>query len=106
MPLASAVGLEETGRREIYTVVVAGTGNHSGGGTEAAGSAATGLAAFRVDDFLSELDAYINPLLPPMSRLKGVSGITVMGDGRPVFLLDLPYLIARARGARGAGKKP
>lgn len=106
MPLASAVGLEETGRREIYTVVVAGTGNHSGGGTETAGGAAAGLAAFRVDDFLSEFDAYINPLLPPMSRLKGVSGITVMGDGRPVFLLDLPYLIARARGARGAGKKP
>ncbi len=98
MPLASAVGLEETGRREIYTVVVAGAGNHLGAGAEPAAR----LAAFRVDDFLSEFDAYINPLLPPMSRLKGVSGITVMGDGRPVFLLDMPYLIARAWGARGA----
>ncbi|MBI5237365.1 MAG: Hpt domain-containing protein [Deltaproteobacteria bacterium] len=106
IPLASAVGLKEIGRREIYTVVVAEAGNHSGGGTETAGNAAAGLAAFRVDDFVSEFDAYINPLLPPMSRLKGVSGITVMGDGRPVFLLDLPYLIAKAREMTGGGKKP
>ncbi|MBI2412977.1 MAG: chemotaxis protein CheW [Deltaproteobacteria bacterium] len=55
-----------------------------------------GFIGFKVDDFGVELDAYIKPLLPPMSRLWGVSGITIMGDGRPVFLLDIPQILSRA----------
>ncbi|MBI4948986.1 MAG: chemotaxis protein CheW [Deltaproteobacteria bacterium] len=55
-----------------------------------------GFVGFMVDDFGVELDAYIKPLLPPMSRLWGVAGITIMGDGRPVFLLDIPQILSRA----------
>lgn len=55
-----------------------------------------GFIGLKVDDFGVELDAYIKPLLPPMSRLWGVSGITIMGDGRPVFLLDIPQILSRA----------
>lgn len=50
------------------------------------------LVGIHVDDFGDEIDAYIKPLLPPMSKLKGASGITIMGDGRPVFLLDIPQI--------------
>lgn len=55
-----------------------------------------GSVGLVVDNFGDEIDAYIKPLLPPISKLGGVSGITIMGDGRPVFLLDIPYIISRA----------
>lgn len=54
------------------------------------------LAAFRVDGFGAEIDAYVKPLLPPISRLWGASGMTMMVDGSPVFLLDVQQLISRA----------
>jgi len=53
-------------------------------------------AGLVVDDFGDEIDAYVKPLVPPMSRLSGASGITVLGDGRPVFLLDIPQIILKA----------
>ncbi|HXI09288.1 MAG TPA: chemotaxis protein CheW, partial [Thermodesulfobacteriota bacterium] len=56
------------------------------------------LAGIIVDDFGDEIDAYVKPLLPPISRLAGVSGITIMGDGRPVFLLDLRHIVSKALG--------
>jgi two-component system chemotaxis sensor kinase CheA len=46
-----------------------------------------------VDDFEGEIDAYIKPLSQPMTRMTGVIGVTVLGDGRPVFLLDPAALI-------------
>lgn len=49
-----------------------------------------------VDDFGSEVDAYIKPLLPPISKVWGVSGITIMSDGRPVFLLDSQQIFGKA----------
>ena len=57
---------------------------------------AQALAGLVVDDFGDEIDAYVKPLLPPMSKLRGASGITVLGDGRPVFLLDIPQIILKA----------
>ncbi len=54
------------------------------------------LVGIKVDGFGDEIDAYIKPLLPPISKLWGVSGITIMSDGRPVFLLDLNQIISKA----------
>lgn len=50
---------------------------------------------FEFDSFGLEINAYIKPLMPPISRLWGVSGITIMGDGRPVFLIDVAQILAR-----------
>lgn len=47
-----------------------------------------GVSGMIVDDFEGEIDAYIKPLSQPMARMNGVIGVTVLGDGRPVFLLD------------------
>jgi len=58
----------------------------------------TGHAGVVVDGYGLEIDAYVRPLTPPLSRLWGVSGITIMGDGRPVFLVDLAQVISRAPG--------
>ena len=46
------------------------------------------ISGIIVDDFEGEIDAYIKPLAQPMTRMRGVIGVTVLGDGRPVFLLD------------------
>ena len=46
-----------------------------------------------VDGTGEELEAYIKPLPSPLSRMRGVSGVTILGNGRPVFLIDLPSLL-------------
>lgn len=46
------------------------------------------ISGIIVDNFEGEIDAYIKPLAQPMTRMRGVIGVTVLGDGRPVFLLD------------------
>lgn len=46
-----------------------------------------------VDDFKGEVDAYIKPLSHPLTRMHGVIGVTVLGDGRPVFLIDPAVLV-------------
>ncbi|MBI5874861.1 MAG: chemotaxis protein CheA [Deltaproteobacteria bacterium] len=51
------------------------------------------ISGIIVDDFEGEIDAYIKPLSQPMARMKAVIGVTVLGDGRPVFLLDPAALI-------------
>lgn len=52
------------------------------------------ISGIIVDDFEGEIDAYIKPLSQPMARMKGVIGVTVLGDGRPVFLIDPAALIS------------
>lgn len=49
-----------------------------------------------VDDLEGEMDAYIKPLPHPINRIKGLSGFTTLGDGRPVFLLDVAGLLEGA----------
>lgn len=61
-----------------------------------ASTGAKTLAGLVVDDFSDEIDAYVKPLLPPISKLRGASGITILGDGRPVFLLDIPQIVQKA----------
>lgn len=51
------------------------------------------ISGIIVDDFEGEIDAYIKPLSQPITRMKGVIGVTVLGDGRPVFLLDPAALV-------------
>ena len=50
------------------------------------------LATIEVDNLVDEIDAYIRPLMPPLSKLSCASGFTILGDGRPVFLLDVPQV--------------
>lgn len=85
IPLGRLMGMDEGPERATYTLVIVESG--AGGSKD--------LIAFKVDDFGAEMNAYIKPLLPPISRLWGISGIAIMGDGRPVFLLDLQQIIAR-----------
>ena len=89
VPLGRLMGMDEGTERAAYTLIIVDSGEGADGAKD--------LIAFKVDDFGAEMNAYIKPLLPPISRLWGISGIAIMGDGRPVFLLDLQQIIARAK---------
>lgn len=93
LPLGVALGVPEEADRQAYTVVVV-EDPRSGMIDPANDSAHKKFVGIRVDDFGEEIDAYIKPLLPPMSKLRGVSGITITGDGRPVFLVDIANIIS------------
>jgi len=53
----------------------------------------SGVVALAVDRFLTEADLFIKPLRGPLRALQGLSGYSVLGDGRLVFLLDPPTLL-------------
>jgi two-component system chemotaxis sensor kinase CheA len=56
-----------------------------------ADGARIGLA---VDALLGEEEAVLKPLAGPMERVGGLSAVTVLGNGRPVFVLDVQRLVA------------
>ncbi len=87
--LAAALGIKDEPRGK-KTLIVLDARSTLGASPEKS------LAGLVVDDFSDEMDAYVKPLLPPISKLRGASGITVLGDGRPVFLLDVPQIISKA----------
>jgi two-component system, chemotaxis family, sensor kinase CheA len=51
--------------------------------------ARVGLA---VDALLTQEDAVLKPLARPLDRVSGLSAVTVLGNGRPVFILDVARL--------------
>lgn len=48
-----------------------------------------------IDEFLEEAEIIIKPLPHQFSRVKGISGVTVLGDGRVALILD-PKVILQA----------
>ena len=52
--------------------------------------------ALRVEALGGQQELYIKPLREPFAALPLLSGFTVIGDGRPVFLVDLNRLWERA----------
>jgi two-component system chemotaxis sensor kinase CheA len=54
------------------------------------GESAAGLA---VDRLLGTYEVVVKPLGPPLKRVRGLAGVTVMRGGRTVLLLDLAALI-------------
>jgi len=63
-------------------------------------AAPRGHIGILVDDFGMEMDAYVKTLTAPLMKIWGVSGVTVMGDGRPVFILDIAQIISDYEAAR------
>lgn len=91
LPLGRTLGIHDAKERDYYSLIIVrgqSVADDSGSSDDS--------VAIRVDKFGDEIDAYIRPLQPPISSLWGVSGISVMGDGRPVFLLDLTQITSKA----------
>jgi two-component system chemotaxis sensor kinase CheA len=76
--LAGLLGLPRGAQGGVRQVVV----------TDGEG-ARVGLA---VDALLGQEDAVLKPLTRPLSLVSGLSAVTVLGNGRPVFILDVPRL--------------
>ncbi|MGE6760058.1 chemotaxis protein CheA [Corallococcus interemptor] len=57
------------------------------------GDAGTGKVALAVDRLLGQEEVVLKPLSRPLDLLPGLSGVTILGSGRPVFILDVPRLL-------------
>ena len=53
----------------------------------------TGRVGLAVDQLLGQEEAVLKPLHGPLSLVPGLSAVTVLGNGRPVFVLDVPRLV-------------
>ena len=48
--------------------------------------------ALRVERFSAQQEIYVKPVPPLFAGVRGLAGLTVLGNGCPVFLLDLNQL--------------
>jgi two-component system chemotaxis sensor kinase CheA len=53
-----------------------------------------GRVGLAVDQLLGQEEAVLRPLHQPLSLVPGLSAVTVLGSGRPVFILDVARLLA------------
>lgn len=53
--------------------------------------------AFAVDSILDEQEVLVKPLCKPLSRVRNISGVTVLGSGRVVPILHVGDLLKSAR---------
>jgi two-component system chemotaxis sensor kinase CheA len=53
----------------------------------------TGKVAFAVDRLLAQEEAVLKALASPLDLVSGLSGVTILGSGRPIFILDAPRLL-------------
>jgi two-component system, chemotaxis family, sensor kinase CheA len=77
--LAALLGFGSSGRDERAVVVAEG---------------ADGRIGLAVDGLLGQHEAVLKPLGPPLQSVSGLSAVTVLGTGRPVFILDVTRLLA------------
>lgn len=54
----------------------------------------SGRVALAVDRLLGQEEVVLKPLSRPLDLLPGLSGVTILGSGRPVFILDVPRLLS------------
>jgi len=53
-----------------------------------------GPVALAVEALLGQEEAVVKALSRPLDQLPGLAGVTILGSGRPVFILDVPRLLA------------
>lgn len=53
-----------------------------------------GRVALEVDRLLGQEEVVLKALSRPLDLIPGLSGVTILGSGRPVFILDVPRLLA------------
>ncbi len=53
-----------------------------------------GKVALAVDRLLGQEEVVLKALARPLDLVPGLSGVTILGTGRPVFILDVPRLLA------------
>jgi two-component system chemotaxis sensor kinase CheA len=56
-----------------------------------------GQAALAVDAVMGQQDVFVKPLSFPLDHIPGLSGVTILGNGQVVFLLDPSMLLLSCR---------
>jgi two-component system chemotaxis sensor kinase CheA len=77
--LGRLVGLPEEAQGVRPFVVVEGEGQR---------------AAVGVDRLIGQEEVVLRPLGPPLEKIRGLTGTAILGSGRPIFVLDVPRLVA------------
>jgi chemosensory pili system protein ChpA (sensor histidine kinase/response regulator) len=93
--LAAYVGMEGSPLPEqdvTIPVVLVRAGEHS-----------TGLVA---DELIGSREIVVKPVGPQISSIRGISGATILGDGRVVIILDIGALVRAGWRGRGAPTVP
>ena len=62
--------------------------------------------ALGVDRLVGQEEVVVKPLFPPLDRVRGLAGTTVLGNGRPLLVLDPRGLSEMAGVPRGPGHVP
>ncbi len=94
-PLAIYVGMEPSplpDKDVMVPVVMVRAGEHS-----------TGLV---VDELLGSREIVVKPVGPQISGIRGISGATLLSDGRIVMILDISALVRAEWRGRGAPTVP
>jgi two-component system chemotaxis sensor kinase CheA len=78
--LATLLGFPEDAARPVRPFVVM--------------EADRGPVALAVDGLVGQEEAVVKALSRPLDQLPGLAGVTILGSGRPVFILDVPRLLA------------
>ncbi len=52
-----------------------------------------GPVALAVDGLVGQEEVVLKALSRPLDQLPGLAGVTILGSGRPVFILDVPRLL-------------
>jgi two-component system chemotaxis sensor kinase CheA len=53
----------------------------------------SGKVALAVDRLLGQQEVVLKTLSRPLDLIPGLAGVTILGTGRPVFILDVPRLL-------------
>jgi two-component system chemotaxis sensor kinase CheA len=78
--LASLLGFEERAGSGVRPYVVM--------------EADPGPVALAVDVLVGQEEVVLKALSRPLDQLPGLAGVTILGSGRPVFILDVPRLLS------------
>ena len=56
--------------------------------------------ALVIDELLGNREVVVKAVGPQVASIEGISGATILGDGRVVLILDMPTLVRRGAGVR------
>ena len=84
--LRNALGIDLGDKREEMAIVVDTETN--------------GHVALLVDELIGQRQVVLKSLEANFKRVEGVSGATILGDGRVALILDIPSLVSMGGSAR------
>jgi two-component system, chemotaxis family, sensor kinase CheA len=79
---------------DLGTLLGAGAAPEAGRRSVVITEGDAGRVGLAVDQLLGQQEAVLKPLHGPLSLVPGLSAVTVLGNGRPVFVLDVARLVA------------